>query len=362
MPHDPEHRRKYREIRQTVRPSALRYRTSGEPRLVEDAELGPALLFANSSFDPRRVQRVLAPPGTAVDGSDGWRYKPTSATARHLLLDLLELLEPTGGKRYDDLERFASERAREIVAFVKKHGQVGWCGQHDRPWPCHRPNPPRRVPRSQPGDLTARVLFPEWFEDEIPPGPSPKESLCPGPMNPEPLRYLWHLGLTAVAVVHIQAALEEDRPGNSEDWAILTGMDPVAFREARKAARVGHGGTWQAEQLLGVHVNRLLEQVGLKIHVYPEVIAGKTRLRGNSFWSRTSPLYTAVVAQLFLVAIGARGLAICSGCGTAYEPGRAPARGEFNYCDSAECERKKWARQQESKRRNDSAKSGKRKA
>ena len=319
MPHDPKHRRKYHAIRQADRPGDLRWPTWGEPRLIEDDQHGPALLFVNPPFDPRQVRRVLAPGGAAVDGSDGWRWEPTSASARHLLTDLLSLIEPPGGgARLDDLDRFAIERGREIIRFTARYRGVGWCELHDRPWPCPRELLSRRGATEPP---------------------------C-GQMNPEPLRYLHQLGLEALGVVHVQAAFDLDREGESSDWAILAGSEPAEFHAGREAAKKRHGGQWQGAQLLAVHVQRMLDRAGIAPHIYPELVAGKVGLRVTPLASRTSPLLAAIAVQLLLVAIGVRSFAICSACGGWYEPDRAPAPGQSNYCSARGCQRKAAARRQ----------------
>ena len=209
--------------------------------------------------------------------------------------------------------------ASTFLQFAKRWGVFGFCKKHGLP-ACHN----------------------QW----------PGEIHVCGPLNEgdnfwEPIARWRYIARRAVSMLNIACALENSKPGDEKDWAIVNPrwLNSKWLDDQRRARRRDDKAPGDKKLPIDVLVARdlLEEQLQWWLLIGQVCIGFHWVERG---WSITLDaggfpnLYGTLGRQLVSAIARSGGLAICSACGLPYPPKRRPNPKRLNFCDRPTCGRK----------------------
>jgi hypothetical protein len=147
------------------------------------------------------------------------------------------------------------------------------------------------------------------------------------------------------ALSRIGAELSFDKTGNPEDWQVLDveRADLGDVTQSKRAAKADAAAIEEARYLVMTQIRRLVTKARLQPRLYwnPES-NGQWQIDLDACGGRSN-LLAVLTIQLMIRIADREGFAICSICHRSYVPKRRPTPSKRNYCDSAECQRKRWA-------------------
>jgi hypothetical protein len=145
----------------------------------------------------------------------------------------------------------------------------------------------------------------------------------------EPIQAWRALALRMRALYRIGAELSFERTGKAEDWATLGVSDIRSLKEARFG--------------MMSDIRKLITQARLQPRLYwnPDE-GGQWQIDLDATHGRSN-LLAVLTIQLMIRIADKEGFAICSICHRSYVPKRRPTPTKRNYCDGADCQRKRWA-------------------
>jgi len=234
------------------------------------------------------------------------------------------------------LERFIrlvdSRTVDPFVRYARSWGPLGLCSAHDLPYQHHPlPRVARLVGAGGPQAAEYRVEPGLFVMCE--PAVDWDRSDSGASRNSEPISAWRGYAHQAQAIVQLAAALHTDSGvGASEWWEALGHPNPSDVGQGRRRL-AGLVGRW-------LHDADIAPQLNWPAHSGPMVTLGAMSLFG------------ALAVQL-LTAVARSGWALCSSCGAAYSPIRAPRIGQRNYCPKPTCgtkARHRFAQQQKRRR------------
>jgi hypothetical protein len=144
--------------------------------------------------------------------------------------------------------------------------------------------------------------------------------------------------------LNIAARLHIGATGAVADWQELLGPEATVARTSRVVESIdGVVVNDSGDVPLPIAQQRGWEQAGLARLLSNWLILGNVRPRldwGNEYDPDPPPsvrfsggtLFGELAMRLAMSVSQSRGLAVCSGCGTAYPPRRRPSLGRRNYC------------------------------
>ena len=224
------------------------------------------------------------------------------------------LLQKHGTGLLDGFVRLADASPDNILAYARKWGTLGIC-RHDLPWTHSLSTQGATFLRPGSEDWSAERAQTVGFC-------SPRRLKEPwGLTKWEPINAWREYAQRARALLNLIAAAELERPPSREDIQ-------TAFPTFQLAEWEWHGtqGIGLAQYVSGRCISDWLDISGVSL--------------GLVWWEKSKPmlrlmeggLFGAIGIALAMKAARSDGLAICSGCSTAYTPSRAPRSGQRNYC------------------------------
>jgi hypothetical protein len=186
----------------------------------------------------------------------------------------------------------------KLKRFAKRYGPIGIC-EHDMPCGHNRQSFGRF---HNVGDC------------------QPTPSRVPGWDQEEPLEKWVEFAKQAQAILACSANLHRGKPPEVEDLNIA--YPPwIALKQSRCTMETSRA-------LVGNAVNRWIHFGGLRPHLLWKRDGCSVVFSAGDYCS----LFGALAVQLMLAAANKDGLVICSGCRTAYPPGRRPNPNQRKFC------------------------------
>ena len=168
----------------------------------------------------------------------------------------------------------------------------------------------------------------KWGALNVAAAPRPR-----GLESTEPIQAWRALARRARALYRIGAELSFERTGNIEDWAALGVTDVTEINKSLTEARCG----------VMTQIRKLITEAHLqpRLHWNPSE-KGQWQIDLDAAQGRSN-LLAVLTIQLMIRIADKEGFAICAICHSSYVPRRSPTPTKRNYCDRADCQRKKWA-------------------
>ena len=207
--------------------------------------------------------------------------------------------EHSGRGVLDEFVELAEGNDSKILKYARTWGVLELC-QHGLPYLHGRPHEHFRVP--PPRAFKSRQPISKCF-----------------PLGTEKLEVWRFFSRQANALLRIAACLQQERLGDSADWALVLRdrVSPKANVESQRDCWADVVDSWMTLGDVRPHIDQLNHRIT---------------------WAPTD-LFGELAVQLALVGVRADGQVHCTNCGRAYAPRKQIVRGGVHYCPDRRCQK-----------------------